>query len=483
MIVRQLITQFGYSTDKASAARAQQSMERMRNVALGVGAAFVAIGTKALAGFVQEASDAAETANKFSTVFGTAAGQVTKDLEDIEKRTGISMGTLQEYSSSIGTLTKNSLGSAEAAGKMGASFAEVALDIASINNEKPDDTFAALRSGLLGSAEPLQRFGVDIRVAALEAFALSKGITKSNKEMTEGERVALRYELIMRQLGNNNTLGDATRTANELANAQRGVQDQWKALQAELGRGLLPVARDFTVSLRDWLINMQQIVRLTPAITEFPRRIAGAFKTLLEGLDMIPEKARVAALSIVGLLLAFVAPSALAVASLLAISAAILLVVGDLEAMGAGAPSVIGDLIKEFKLLKETTGSVFGAIQAMIETAVEYWDKNLNLGFIDKVKDFLGTTGLPTATTIQQNGVQTAAGIAAGANPDAGMLERAMFGPVAQAANNVTVNVVPPDTATPEAFGRAAGQGTQQAMDSLERRRRDQLLLQTPDLS
>jgi len=233
MTIRELAVRLGIKTDPKGFKKAEAGIQRIKDSAISMGRLFmtgaVVYGFKRM---IDVASDIEETANKFGAVFGNASSTVQKQLDDISKRTGATGMQLQDMASNIGALVKPALGTAEAAGEMGASVAELALDISSFNNVTSEEALIALRSGLIGSAEPLQRFGVDVRVAALEQEALRQGITTSIQAMTEGQRVALRYAAIQRQLGTQGATGDAAKTHKGFANASRNL---WSALKEIVG--------------------------------------------------------------------------------------------------------------------------------------------------------------------------------------------------------------------------------------------------------
>ena len=79
-------------------------------------------------------------------------------------------------------------------------------------------------------------------VANLEAFALSEGINKTYKEMTQAEQATLRYNYLMSVSAD--AQGDFTRTSDSLANQLKIAKLNMSSLAADLGKLLLPVAQD-----------------------------------------------------------------------------------------------------------------------------------------------------------------------------------------------------------------------------------------------
>ena len=189
MALREIVLELGVDVDQNDIDNVTGALDKLKGAAITVGTVFatgaLAVGFNKLLDF---GSAAQERINKFRAVFQEATDDVQAQLDDTADRTGVASDQLAGFAANIGAIVKPAQGSAAAAGRMGAAVAELALDIASFNDVEPTDALVALRSGLIGSAEPLQRFGVDTRVAALEAEALRQGITKSVKAMSEGER-------------------------------------------------------------------------------------------------------------------------------------------------------------------------------------------------------------------------------------------------------------------------------------------------------
>ena len=87
--------------------------------------------------------------------------------------------------------------SGEQVTEMSTDLAGLAADMASFYNLDFDTAFQKIRSGISGETEPLKQLGINMSVANLEAFALSKGITKAFNDMSQGEQTILRYQYLM----------------------------------------------------------------------------------------------------------------------------------------------------------------------------------------------------------------------------------------------------------------------------------------------
>jgi len=356
--------------DNGSIDRSDRAMNKLKGVALAIGAAFA--GGAVYRGFkvlIEQASAAQESANKFGAVFGDAAGATEAKLNDLAGQTGQSTLKLRDYASQIGALVKPQLGSAEAAGDLAAQMTQLALDAASFNDATPEEALVALRSGLIGSAEPLQRFGVDVRVAAIEQEALRQGITKTYKQMSEGQRIQLRAAAIFRQLGAQGSVGDAARTANDYANAMRGMDSQITQVQATLGALFLPVVTKAVVAMRDMAMAAATFIENNPEFVKFTF-ILGGVAAAVFGLSVAWQ---VMGVSAIAAWIATAGPILLVAGLLAVIGVAIAAIIQDLFTMGEGGSSVIGGLIGEFQYWLDELGSIPGAILAILNNALVFW--------------------------------------------------------------------------------------------------------------
>lgn len=203
--------------------------------------------------FLSVASAVNETTNILQVGFGKSAGAVDAWAASTADAMGRSHQQIRNATGSLQAMLAPMIGSKEQAGEMSKGFAKLAVDLGSFFNVADDDALLALRSGLAGESEPMRKFGVTMTEAALNAFALEKGLGRTTKEMSEGEKVALRYEFIMAKT----TLaqGDAVRTADSFENSLKGLRGEMDNLQASLGaKGLSPMAgafNDLKVTLKE----------------------------------------------------------------------------------------------------------------------------------------------------------------------------------------------------------------------------------------
>ena len=73
--------------------------------------------------------------------------------------------------------------------------------------------------------------------SALDAYAMANGFGKTTQQMSESEKVALRYQFVMSKLSA--AQGDFARTSGSWANQTRILKLQFDSLKATLGQGFI----------------------------------------------------------------------------------------------------------------------------------------------------------------------------------------------------------------------------------------------------
>ena len=139
---------------------------------------------------VELASDLEEVQNVVDVTFGQEG---TKKIGSFAGR-GIRVFRRHqaggpEFSGTFGALMKGAGVSGEALETMSQNLTALSGDMASFHNLKRKHSRSS-RSGISGETEPLKQLGINMSVANMEAFALSKGIGKSFSAMTQGEKDA-----------------------------------------------------------------------------------------------------------------------------------------------------------------------------------------------------------------------------------------------------------------------------------------------------
>lgn len=217
-----------------------------------LGAGFTYLGKQG----VELASDLEEVQNVVDVTFGQEGAKKIGSFADRALQSfGVTELEAKKFSGTFGALMKGAGVSGEALETMSQNLTALSGDMASFHNLSAEEAFEKLRSGISGETEPLKQLGINMSVANMEAFALSKGIGKSFSAMTQGEKTMLRYQYLMEKTAD--VQGDFARTSDSFSNQQKLLKANISQLAAEAAKGLLPVLTKGTKAMNDFLASSE----------------------------------------------------------------------------------------------------------------------------------------------------------------------------------------------------------------------------------
>lgn len=223
-------------------------INRVKGWALAAGKAVLDFGGDCL----RAASDLEEVQNVVDVTFGEAG---SAKIEAWAQRAGTQFGLTEtqakKFTSTLGAMMKSAGMAGPEIVEMSQDLAGLAADMASFYNLDFETAFQKIRSGISGETEPLKQLGVNMSVANLQAFALSKGIETTFDKMSQGEQTMLRYQYLMQATAD--AQGDFARTSDGYANATRKLATEWESLKTKIGSAVIPVAATAVGLLNDFL--------------------------------------------------------------------------------------------------------------------------------------------------------------------------------------------------------------------------------------
>lgn len=180
------------------------------------------------------ASDLDETMNKVEVAFGKNGSKVVKNWsKDSIKSMGLAQQSALDMAALFGDMgTGMGLSQSEAA-NMSMELTQLGADLASFKNIGIDQATTALNGIFTGETESLKTLGIVMTQTNLDAFAMANGFGKTTKEMSESEKVMLRYQYVMSKT--KNAQGDFARTGGGFANQLRMAKEQLKQIGTTVG--------------------------------------------------------------------------------------------------------------------------------------------------------------------------------------------------------------------------------------------------------
>jgi hypothetical protein len=256
----------------------------------------------ALKGVVQEASNLQQSAGAVESVFGAAAAQVKGFGKGAASSVGLAKSQYADLAAIVGSqLTRMGQSQDQAAGSTD-KLIGLGADLAATFGGPTSDAVAAIGSLLRGERDPIERYGVGIKAADVEARLAAQGLSKLTGEARAQAESQATLALLFEQTAR--VQGAAARESDTLAARQQQLGAHFTNLKATLGTALLPAMSAVVGGLASLVSGGGQassvfapLQSTFAAVGEFARGLAPAFQevagkimaTLLPGLRSVGE--------------------------------------------------------------------------------------------------------------------------------------------------------------------------------------------------
>lgn len=172
---------------------------------------------------------------------GSAMGLANKESDGLSKHLSSLMGDM-------GKVTNK-------ASEMALNITALAGDMASFYNVDASEMSEKLASGIYsGQVRALRAYGLDLTMATLQEYAMSRGITENVKNMTQAEKTLLRYNYVMERT--QNVQGDFVRTQGTWANQTRMLKQNLQQLGSVIGDVMIHALKGFVTWTNKALLSL-----------------------------------------------------------------------------------------------------------------------------------------------------------------------------------------------------------------------------------
>ncbi len=265
------IKKIGTQADQTAVQIEGKLLSSLKKIALAIGVAFT---IKKLFDFgkscVELGSDLTEVQNVVDVTFPRMSKQVDEFAKNAAMQFGLSETMAKRFTGTFGAMAKAFGFPEKAAYDMSTTLTGLSGDVASFYNISQDEAYTKLKSVFTGETESLKDLGIVMTQTALDSYALANGFGKTTSNMSEMEKVALRYQFVQSQL--TDAAGDFSRTSDSWANQVRILQLQFESLKATIGQGLINVLSPVIKVIN---IIIGKILTLANAFKAFTELITG----------------------------------------------------------------------------------------------------------------------------------------------------------------------------------------------------------------
>ena len=273
---RELLIKIAADTDDArrdldrldrSVSKTSGVMDSLKGAAVGAVAAF---GAGQIVDFAKDtlraASELEESINAVNVTFEEASSKILEFGETSAQSVGLAQSEFNALAVPLGAMLRNAGLSAEEAADQTLLLTQRAADMASVFNVDVNEALEAIQAGLRGEADPLEKFGVGLSAAAVEAYALENGLAASKAEIDDNAKAAARLGLVFEQT--ERVAGDFANTSDSLANQQRIAAAEFENLKAEIGRELQPAMSSLVSTARELAPVLADAASETAGLTD-----------------------------------------------------------------------------------------------------------------------------------------------------------------------------------------------------------------------
>lgn len=232
-----------------------------------------------------------QTQHMFNTLMGASVKEATEFQKKMNEAFGTNMAETMKYQSYFMQMA-TSMGIAnKEAYTLSKGLTMLGEDLAGFYGISEDSAMQKLRLGLSGQTKSLRALGLDVTNQTMAPVAQELGITKSVKNMSQGEKVALRYITIMKQTTQmqgelarkNFQLGDSEETLaariETPANQLRVLKQQVKELGISIGNIFLPILQKVLPYINGFVMALKEVANMIAVLLGFNSSLKDGFGT------------------------------------------------------------------------------------------------------------------------------------------------------------------------------------------------------------
>lgn len=238
---------------------------------------------------IELGSDLEEVQNVVDVTFPAMSKQVDEFAKNAASSFGLSETMAKKFTGTFGSMAKAFGFSEQQAYDMSTTLTGLAGDVASFYNLSQDEAYTKLKSVFTGETESLKDLGVVMSQTALDSYALANGFGKTTANMSEMEKVALRYQFVQNQLST--AAGDFSRTSDGWANQVRILELQFDSLKATLGQGLINVLTPVVKVINTIIGKLMSLANAFKSFTELVAGKKSGGETTAAGMDAVTDSA------------------------------------------------------------------------------------------------------------------------------------------------------------------------------------------------
>ncbi len=191
---------------------------------------------------IAQASDLEQSIGAIETVFKGGAADMLAWSNQAASSVGLTKNEFNELGTLIGSQLKNGGTAMDQLAPKTNDLITLGSDLSSMFGGTTREAVEALSSALKGERDPIERYGVSLNQAAIDAKAAELGFTKVGGALSAEANQAATLALIMDQTADAH--GNFAKESDTLAHQQQVLAAGWTNIVTQIGQLFLPVMTD-----------------------------------------------------------------------------------------------------------------------------------------------------------------------------------------------------------------------------------------------
>lgn len=188
---------------------------------------------------VKMAGDFEQSVGAIDTVFKGSSGQMHEWSKAAQTNVGLTKNEFNELGTLIGTQLKNGGTAMDQLAPKTNELIGLGADLSSMFGGTSKDAIEALSSALKGERDPIEKYGVSLNQAKIDAEAAALGFKKTGNALSGEASQAATLSLIMKQTADAH--GNFAKESGTMQGQLQRADATWKNIQTTIGGLFLPV--------------------------------------------------------------------------------------------------------------------------------------------------------------------------------------------------------------------------------------------------
>ncbi len=246
----------------------------------------VASVTAGLYSLVTAASDLEQAVGGTEAIFGEAKAPVEAFARSAAESAGLTEEAARTLTSQLGGLLKGFGFTKSEAADLSIELSQLGADLAATFGGSTVDAVQAIGAALRGETDPIERYGISLNAAKIEARALEDGLASSKDELTANAKATAALSIITDQTAD--AQGQFGREVDTTAGQLERMKAEAGNAAAAVGASLQPAMNELLSTARGDLIpRLQELGEsLGPALADAVIAVTPALGTLVDLLGL-----------------------------------------------------------------------------------------------------------------------------------------------------------------------------------------------------